>query len=639
MMIQKTNRPPLDLVLSRLDHVREVPGGFSARCPSHEDRNASLSVSVGDDDRILMHCHANCEIGEVLKAAGLTTKDLFPQTNGHAIGNGNSRIVATYAYKDESGATLFEVCRFDPKDFRQRKPKEGGGWDWKTKGVRKVPYRLPELLAAPATETVFVAEGEKDVANLVALGCVATCNAGGAGKWRADYGPHFQGRRVVVLGDKDEAGRKHAEHVAAMLNGVAAEVKILELPGAGKDVSDWLASGGTKDELLKLAEAAEASEPPKASGKVDAAGEFGVRLRESQLARNGKPAAPQADEPAIELPAPMGIESLVGKFPTLREPVIQGLLRRGETANLIAAPKVGKSWSIYALLLCVIMGWKWLDRYLCSPGRILLIDNELHGSTLAQRIPAVAAAMGIRQADYVDGFDVLSLRGRLMDLEGIARTLEKIEPDVYSLVVLDAFYRVYPPGISENDNASVAMLYNRIDQVAARLNCAWLNVHHASKGMQGDKGITDVGAGAGSQSRAADTHIILRQHEEEEAVVLEAVVRSFAPVEPLPLRWSFPLWTPDDELDPRAVRGRLAKGEQRQNDKDKDGLTKLRDGLKAGPATARELRRRTGLSRERIERLLDKLESAKEVGSTEIEIKGNECREYRLKETKPDVGG
>ncbi len=269
-MIQKTNSPPLDLVLSRLDHVREVSGGFSARCPAHEDHNASLSISIGDDERILVHCHANCEIGDVLKAAGLATKDLFPQTNGHASGNGNSRIVATYAYKDESGATLFEVCRFDPKDFRQRKPKEGGGWDWKTKGVRKVPYRLPELLAAPAVETVFVAEGEKDVGNLVALGLVATCNAGGAGKWRKEYNKHLRGRRVALLPDKDNPGREHAEQVAAMLYGTAADVRIVELSGAGKDASDWIAAGGTKDELLRLAKAAPIFVPkPKADESTD----------------------------------------------------------------------------------------------------------------------------------------------------------------------------------------------------------------------------------------------------------------------------------------------------------------------------------------------------------------------------------
>src|SRR5581483_8746120 len=74
------------------------------------------------------------------------------------------------------------------------------------------------------------------------------------------------------------------------------------------------------------------------------------------------------------------------------------------------------------------------------------------------------------------------------------------------------------------------------------------------KGNQSAKAITDVGSGAGAQSRATDTHLILRPYEEQNAVVLEAAVRSFPPVSPVCLRWSFPVWTADTTLDPAALR-------------------------------------------------------------------------------------
>ena len=164
--------------------------------------------------------------------------------------------------------------------------------------------------------------------------------------------------------------------------------------------------------------------------------------------------------------------------------------------------------------------------------------------------------MAIEQSEYADRLDVLSLRGRLVDLYGVAGILDRIEPGSYDLAVLDAFYRVLPAGTSENDNAEVAQLYNLIDKVTARLGSAWINIHHATKGDQSHKSITDVGAGTGSQSRAADAHIILRPHETEGAVVLEAVVRSFPPVAPIVLRWDFPIWRRDDVLDPKLVRGR-----------------------------------------------------------------------------------
>ena len=163
-------------------------------------------------------------------------------------------IVATYDYRDADGNLLFQVVRYHPKDFRQRKPKPGGGWDWSTKGVHAVPYRLPELLAEP-TRPVVVVEGEKNVNNLASINVLPTCNSGGAGKWTSDHSEFLRGRHVIILADNDEPGRKHAEQVAASLQGIAAAAKIVVLPGlppAG-DVSDWIAAGGTKEELKRLA--------------------------------------------------------------------------------------------------------------------------------------------------------------------------------------------------------------------------------------------------------------------------------------------------------------------------------------------------------------------------------------------------
>ncbi len=120
--------------------------------------------------------------------------------------NGRPRIVAQYDYRDEAGNLLFQAVRLEPKDFRQRRPKPGGGWDWNVKGVRMVPYRLPELLAEPARPVVVV-EGEKDCDNLARIGVLATCNAGGAGKWTAEHSEFLRGRRVIVLADNDEVGQ------------------------------------------------------------------------------------------------------------------------------------------------------------------------------------------------------------------------------------------------------------------------------------------------------------------------------------------------------------------------------------------------------------------------------------------------
>jgi len=130
-------------------------------------------------------------------------------------------------------------------------------------GARRVLYHLPELLASDPRQMVVVVEGEKDVERLRGLGLVATCNVGGAGKWKAELAEHLTGRDVVILPDNDAPGRKHAEQVAASLHGKAASVKRVDLPGVPDkgDVSDWLDAGGTKDELLRLCEDAAEWEP------------------------------------------------------------------------------------------------------------------------------------------------------------------------------------------------------------------------------------------------------------------------------------------------------------------------------------------------------------------------------------------
>ena len=260
--------------------------------------------------------------------------------------------------------------------------------------------------------------------------------------------------------------------------------------------------------------------------------------------------APAPDRDAPALVRPLSMADLVQRYPNMREPVIDGLLRVGETMNIIAAPKTGKSWLVSSLAIAVAMGRPWLG-FDTSQGRVLIVDNELHPETLAGRLRRVA---GHEPAALGNCIDVLSLRGQLHDLIHLGAILRECEPGKYKLVVIDAYYRTLPQGIDENDNAAVAGLYNLIDGFADHLKSAFVLIHHASKGNQSAKGITDVGSGAGSQSRAADSHLILRPHENENAVVVEAVVRSFPPIEPRCLRWEFPAFALATDLDPTQLR-------------------------------------------------------------------------------------
>ena len=160
------------------------------------------------------------------------------------------KIVQTYDYKDETGQLLYEVVRYEPKDFRQRRPDGSGGWIWNLQGVRRVLYRLQELLQASPEEWIFIVEGEKDVDRLYDAGLVATTCAMGAVKWGDDYSEFLNDRsKVAIIPDNDDAGRRHAKKVAESLADAGVKTRIIELLGVPEkgDVSDWLNAGGRKE--------------------------------------------------------------------------------------------------------------------------------------------------------------------------------------------------------------------------------------------------------------------------------------------------------------------------------------------------------------------------------------------------------
>ena len=328
---------------------------------------------------------------------------------------------------------------------------------------------------------------------------------------------------------------------------------------------------------------------------------------------------------------------LQSKYPTLAPPVVEGLFREGETANLISVSKVGKSWLAYNLAISIAMGWGWLGRFETTQGRVLLIDNELHRSTLAHRIPKVGAAMGevrgkfLSADQYGTDFDIWPLRGNLRTLAELGREFDKIEAGYYKAIIFDAKYRFALEGVSENDNAAETQLYNMLDQISEKLKAALVLIHHSSKGNQSDKRVTDVGSGAGAQSRAADCHMVLREHEEDGVFVLDAAVRSFPPVESLALRWDFPLWRASDE-DPVNLKGKRSQQDERQAKNDDTGKLEIASALLAGPLTASKLRKATGFSPGRVDRLVGMLTKEGQIQSTQITAYGNKCDEYTLVE-------
>jgi len=227
------------------------PKCSSKRKKAHQESKC-LGVTI-DDEGVKWFCN-HCKEGGGEK---------FEQ--GKSDSSGLGPIKAIYDYCDESGALLFQALRFEPigqpKQFRQR---TGPDQDkWSIRGVRIVPFMLPELLEDIASEhTIFIVEGEKDVLTLRKHNVPATCNPMGAAKWRPEFNEIFRGADVVICGDNDKPGRDHAALVAGNLHGIASRVRLLDLKEfwpeikEGGDVSDWFDAGHTREQFDELVERA-----------------------------------------------------------------------------------------------------------------------------------------------------------------------------------------------------------------------------------------------------------------------------------------------------------------------------------------------------------------------------------------------
>ena len=272
-------------IAAKLGKARRDGQEWRCLCPAHDDHEPSLSI-VEKDGKLLFYCRAGCTQDAVIEH--VRQRGAWPESKGRTI-------VATYDYRDVGRALRFQVVRFEPKTFRQRRPDGAGGWIWDMKGTSPLPYRLPELLQAMSGDKaapIFIPEGEKDVDRLRGLGLVATCNAGGAGKFRKELATWLTGRDVILTPDNDPAGRQHIDDVARKLQGKAKTIRVLALPDLPEkgDVSDWLETGGTREELLKLAAAASAWAPgatPEPEGDGGGGGGGGSDTKESRKPGRG----------------------------------------------------------------------------------------------------------------------------------------------------------------------------------------------------------------------------------------------------------------------------------------------------------------------------------------------------------------
>lgn len=568
--------------LARLNCVRPCGEGWVALCPAHDDKHASLSIGLGEDDRLLVKCHAGCSIERILAALKLEARDLFSTATEAR----SSKIVARYPYRDEAGELLFEVVRHSPKSFRQRRPDGSGGWVWSLQGVRSVLYRLPELLSS-AGRQVLIVEGEKDADRLSELGFVSTTNPGGAGKWKVEFCEALRNRYVIIVPDNDEAGRRHAQLVARTLHGIAARVKVLmlpDLPDKG-DVSDWLSVGGTAKELKRLAKgAAEWKPDPQAADNL-APGPILVCLKDVK---------------------PERVSWLWG-----------GRIPFGKLTLMEGDPGLGKSTIFLDLAARVSKGAAMPasdGHEAAGPSDVVILTAEDGLSdTVRPRLEAAGADLArihslraIRKDDGEEVFPTLS-----EDLEQIERAI--IETGA-KLVGIDPVVSFIGSETNTWRDQDVRRILAPLAALAERLGVAIVLIRHLTK-SNGAPAIYRGGGSIGFVAAVRSALLVARDPEEENRVVIASVKSNLA-VKPGSLAYRLEsagtaarvVWdtTPvsisaDDLLAAQASgEDRTARGE---------AADFLRSALGEGPCPADEVRRearKAGIS----DRTLDRAKAA-----------------------------
>ena len=250
----------------------EQNGSWLARCPVHPDKNPSLLISSGQRQPIIVYCRAGCDQSTLIST--LTDLNLWPiPSKATQVKKKIGRLKAVYKYNDVDGTYLFEKRRYEQRKNGEvdktfligvSDPKTGDRFRPGQPKLAQLPlYNLPALTpfresGDTKVQPIFIVEGEKDVDNLSNLGEVAVCNCDGAGgasgsKWQAHYNEVFKTLDVVVVPDCDAIGREHAARVALEILPYARSVRLLDLGLEDKgDISDWLAAGGTREELTEL---------------------------------------------------------------------------------------------------------------------------------------------------------------------------------------------------------------------------------------------------------------------------------------------------------------------------------------------------------------------------------------------------
>jgi hypothetical protein len=535
---------PLELLLSKLSGTRKSGNGWSARCPAHDDRRASLSVSTGDDGRVLLKCHAGCNTSAILAAVGLKLADLFPPkavptptrngkpaTNGRTFATAKEAIAelerkhgrrsALWAYHDAQGRPVGVVVRWDTPDGKTIRPisRHNDGWHIAAMAEPRPLYRLPELLAA---DRVLVCEGEKCADAARSLGFVATTSAGGSqAASKTDWKP-LAGKEVWILPDHDAPGRKYAETVAGILAKLtpAPTVRIVELPGLPEhgDIVDWIDGHG------------DAAEPDSMRAAIE---------ERAHAVPPWKPAATVTEARGRWEP---DLVCLADVTPQVVPWLWPGRVPMGRIALLVGRPGAGKSF-----LTCDITARVSRGEYWPGPGRdraplgdtLLICAEDDPADTIRPRLDAAGA--DCRRIHMLRAVKVLSGDGNersvafdLSNVDLIRDALDRL-PEC-KLIVIDPIGSYLGGQVDAHRDNEVRSVLAPLAALAAERRVAVVLVCHTRKALASYADDMTLGSRAFVGLARSVLHLMADQDDEKRKLLLPGKCNLSAPAPGLAFR-------------------------------------------------------------------------------------------------------
>ena len=330
-----------DALLRHNKQVKVNGTGLMAQCPAHDDHTPSLSISHGNDQPVVLNCHAGCATSDVLTALDLNWSDISNPFNTPA-----PTPPATYIYTDADGTPLFRVVRGDNKRFRQQHLTVDGEWINGRGDIEPVLYNLTAVNEAITNgDPIYVVEGEKDADTLTRHGHTATTNPGGAGNFTAAMADALRdASQVIVIGDDDTPGHQHLEHIGELLT--QRDIPhTLHLPKVGKDISEQEGQG---------------FDPTRVRNYL-----------------------PDADTTESDLGLELIDWTTINDRP---EALIDGLIFPGRWIAFFGKAKCGKSTALLAFSLDIIRGHDTITEESRTPTPVLYIDAEMGRIDLHERL-------------------------------------------------------------------------------------------------------------------------------------------------------------------------------------------------------------------------------------------------------------